>query len=128
MNIDEMQAGRELDALVAERVMGWKNVSFDEVGDEWTGARPANLGYHEVVPHHSTDIGIAMQQVVPRIHQLKTAAFSLDCLSPTDDYWQATFKSGLDMKQAKFDRLDCAVADTPELAICKAALRAMATV
>jgi hypothetical protein len=24
MNIDEMEAGRELDALVAERVMGWK--------------------------------------------------------------------------------------------------------
>ena len=30
MNIDEMKPGRELDALVAEKVMGWRRVSEGE--------------------------------------------------------------------------------------------------
>ena len=29
MNIDEMQAGLELDALIAEKVMGWVKISWD---------------------------------------------------------------------------------------------------
>lgn len=40
MDIDKLEAGRELDALVAEKVMGWRNcsVSEDSIADkngEW---------------------------------------------------------------------------------------------
>lgn len=124
MNIDKMPAGKNLDVLVAEKVMGhkpydeWKYSHKDElVSNCEHSCYPRNNP-----PNYSTHIAAAWQAVF-KVRELKAAVFSLDCLSPTDDYWQATFKSGLDMEQARFDRLDYAFADTPELAICRTALK-----
>lgn len=154
INIDDLQAGCELDALVAEKVMGWKRVSTETakkdpadatdfvycVGTYGDGLhvyiRRVGAGDFDLFAP-STNIGTAMRRVVPRVRQLKTATFSLDCLNPTagysfdflgpdDDYWQAMFKSDLSMNQARFDRLDYAYANTPELAICRAALKVVA--
>ncbi len=48
-NIDKIPPGRELDALVAENVMGWKNVHRHGTGkdgkdDSYTGRKQDKLG------------------------------------------------------------------------------------
>lgn len=124
MNIDKLQAGRELDALVAERIMGWI-LSNDNT--EWHSKAKGREAYAVGIGNYPRYAPSAFiydaWKVVSKVRKLKNAAFSLDCLSPTDDYWQAMFKSGLDLEQARFNRLDYAFADTPELAICRAALK-----
>lgn len=68
-----MKAGRELDARVAEKVMGWTNIrpADDKMRDpstqEWWedvwGDAPAADGNPHCIPHYSTDIGAAWQVV-----------------------------------------------------------------
>jgi hypothetical protein len=46
---DKLEAGRELDALVAQHVMGWKNVRRLDIGkggkrDQYRGKKPDKLG------------------------------------------------------------------------------------
>lgn len=61
MNIDELKAGRELDALVAEKVMGW------EVCNSERGAPPRKtwdkntIAMSCPIPHYSTDIAAAWE-------------------------------------------------------------------
>jgi len=112
-NADELQAGRELDDLIAERVMGWTAPDGISWRDE-NGVRQ--------VQNFSTRISAAWR-VVTRVRKSKTAAFSLECLSPTDDYWQATFKGDLNMEKACYGWLETAHADTECLAVCRAALK-----
>ncbi|HEX9144871.1 MAG TPA: hypothetical protein VGA09_11400 [Candidatus Binatia bacterium] len=61
-NIDKIPPGPELDALVVEKVMGWKNVhrhgaSKDGKGDGHTGRKPDKLGRWRLaeVPPYSTN-------------------------------------------------------------------------
>lgn len=64
-----MQAGRELDALVAEKVMGWKKIyrkaHSSAVGDwhglEWMWDKREGALWQEAqsCPHYSTDIAAA---------------------------------------------------------------------
>lgn len=57
MDSDEMPAGRELDALVATKIMGWRTAHFDASYGEWLGV-PLD-DYWEDVPRYSTDIAAA---------------------------------------------------------------------
>jgi hypothetical protein len=61
---DGLAAGRELDALVAEKVMGWAEVSRrpianaqgEHVIDEYTGRAPGGPPQGQLVPRYSTRI------------------------------------------------------------------------
>ena len=49
LSIDRLEAGRELDALVAQNVMGWKNVHREDISrggkrDQYRGTKPDKLG------------------------------------------------------------------------------------
>lgn len=63
MNINKTPAGRELDALVAERVMGWADIN--QGTRKWTGIPPGrrsdtfSLAQFVAVSHYSTDIAAA---------------------------------------------------------------------
>ncbi len=103
-----MEAGRELDALVAERVMGWQ-VSYAEKrgrpplqDDRW--------GRYGPVPHYSTEIAAAWQVVeqVQKMHDDTLAAFA----------------SFLDDGEGRSYLYNMKAADAA-LAICRAALHAV---
>jgi len=53
--------GRELDAAVAEHVMGWTNVIYSDITAAPKGVRPDGLP--DAVPHYSEDIAAAWQVV-----------------------------------------------------------------
>lgn len=83
--VDEQPlVGRELDAAVAERVMGWRDVTANRVDDDWItvfGCKPPQMSYPDFwrlqgavsksdngeekrhVPHYSSDIAAAMKVV-----------------------------------------------------------------
>lgn len=66
-----MKAGRELDALIAEKVMGWKNeVAFadaksleDHMGSYKSHVRAEDFPVSDLLPHYSTDIAAAWDVV-----------------------------------------------------------------
>lgn len=67
MNIDELQAGRELDALVAERVMGWSAEEIKDTSNFYTADIKSGVTFLKPNPEckvtfrPSTDIGAAWQ-------------------------------------------------------------------
>lgn len=70
MDIDTMPAGRELDALVAERVMGWK-LFASEPG---YGRPPHQITLVLTpIPHYSTDIAAAWI-IVEKLRDMWTEA------------------------------------------------------
>lgn len=110
MDIDKLEAGPELDALVAEKVMGW-NVHFVEPelrnGREHWRDPVHNTLYLPSQWCPSGDIAAAwevVEKVVPG-----PQGFNLYLSSA----WQASFAGGT------------AVARTAPLAICRAALKAV---
>lgn len=68
MDISNLQPGRELDALVAERVMGWLNIhrdAYTPYGRDVCGTDPSGEGGWDkngrmAVRHYSTDIAAAL--------------------------------------------------------------------
>jgi hypothetical protein len=70
-NADNPPAGRELDAAVAERVMGWKEVQHAGQGDDYRGKRPDKAGRLRAakVPGFSTDPA-AVPLIESRMKQL----------------------------------------------------------
>lgn len=126
MRIDEMPAGRECDALIAEKVMGYtlsdlsllaypKYKLFDIESGEFSG-------YVKEVPHYSTDIAAAL----PIAEKLK---ISLIC---SEDGWYAVVTEDVvhtcnrEPNVAKeVHGKYWALADTIPLAICRAALKAL---
>lgn len=129
MSIDEMPAGRELDALVAEKVMGFVRVA-DDTSDyhgvrhgtevllppgetlhslrEWLPrSGPIAFGYF-VTQRYSTDIAAAWQVV----ERMRNPDFRLN----KDGDWGCSFGGEL-----RFVGL----APTAPLAICRAALKAV---
>ena len=131
MNIDEMQAGPDLDALVAEKVMGWTEVVSDGLycwrdieADEGTGkfARQENVAGYPVEDIEawsaSTDIAAAWQAII-KIKESHQVCFALEDYQFDGKHWQALFKGKFD------EKLYYAFADTAYLAICRAALKAV---
>jgi hypothetical protein len=114
MNIDELQAGRELDALVAEKVMGYT------LGTPPSPESAINLAgpeYPVTVPHYSTDIAAAWQ-VVEKFKD-RDWRFILD---KYDDGW------GIEIELSGGKYGSGAVAETAPLAICRVALKAVGVV
>ena len=126
MNIDEMEAGRELDALVAEKVMGfyWRDVNEHQralcppgIDDFFEILWGEDLDKY--VPDYSTDITAAWLVVEKHPHYF--------ILSRTND-WRGPGMLGDPKKWVcRFyapERFKV-VADTAPLAICRAALKAV---
>ena len=74
MNQDNMTAGREMDALIAEKVFGWAELWTD--GKEYMMYPPweqnMGVGYDEryPVPHYSTDIAHAWEVIEKLLRDL----------------------------------------------------------
>lgn len=118
--------GRELDALVAERVMGWEQHDFHHVGDfvrpdAWR--RFAENGHfaHHIQPHewmrwqdvpaYSTDIAAAWQVV----EKMKAEGYEACIDSDSDGDWSVIFTMN-------GEGIWCSVKKDAPLAICRAAL------
>jgi len=151
---DEMQAGRELDALVAEKVMGWKLESIIDDSGHFTGSvmwlEPRDgfaglewTGYvSEELPEFSAELrcmnGFGGMTVVtaPGIEWNPSGRMS--------HAWRVAERlgnkivmrgpgatdmewgaAGYDRWVAEFDGRGVAQADTVPLAICRAALKAV---
>jgi len=113
MQVDEMEAGRELDALVAERVMG--AVPAHTPGD-WmvaVGAPPYYRfgGSVRGLPDYSTNIAAAWQ-VVERMSEQ-----ALPCVMHDGQMWVGEFYC--------ITYSHTAYAHTAPLAICRVALKAV---
>lgn len=114
-----LEAGRELDALVAEKVMGWASV---HPGDEYDPRTPGSLVYVgitpdqrqlAILPPYTTDIGAAWQV----IETLAARGVSLDM-----QYRVFTAEWELNVGGA------LGYGETAPLAICRAALEAVGAI
>lgn len=113
MNIDAIPAGRELDAMVAEKVMGWRAVG----GHKGVPSDP-QCTVHVEVPRYSTLISCAWE-VVEKLQETSILEHLEQrdgdegkyvvqfCAKPNEAWWH-----------------EHAYADTAPLAICRAALKA----
>jgi hypothetical protein len=123
-----MIAGRELDALVAEKVMGWREIHRSL----FTGYKPGHkgkiqkvscsprLGCHRI-PNYSTDIAAAWE-VVEKVTSAvgpHREEFNFSMGGPRRNKWTCQFCPGCVCHPAE------ASADTVPLAICLAALKAI---
>lgn len=61
MNIDEMQAGCEMDCIIAEKIFGWEDASWDREAHCHTGHPNKEHYRYEQVPEYSTDIAAAWE-------------------------------------------------------------------
>ena len=133
-NIDDMPAGRELDALVAERVMG-----FVRVTDDTSDYNHVRHGNEVLLPPGATLH--SLQEWLPRKGQIPfgyfvTQRYSTDIAAawrvwslPQHKGWlleqggdcQTVYEGWRDME----DGIWLASADTAPLAICRAALKAL---
>ena len=107
--MNDLQAGRELDALIAEKVMGYECVCDEE---------PADCPIHAkedcyTLRPYSTDIAAAW--VV--IEWCRTNLNLLTTCIEWKECWDVTFSDGVNCYGA--------VAETVSLAICRAALKAV---
>jgi len=121
-NIDTLPAGRELDALVAERVMGWSNISRGADGDDaygWNASLSGHVPPHGriQIPKYSTNIAAAWEVVEKRLSTDGHFAF-----------WPSV--AGFSVAYHGIRTWDSEPvwevwAETAPLAICRAALRAV---
>ena len=136
--IDALHAGRELDALVAERVMGYTTSKMDGLPETdryilWERVPLSDVGgIDRPLSHYSTSIADAWE-VLEKIKAISLEAFTgLDfpdeCFVVAWDRssknWVAGFHS-IEGYEAGWVS-DCrSVADTAPLAICRAAIKAV---
>lgn len=116
-----MKAGCELDALVAEKVMGWTYRSFYNGGGEWTDAvgKKVAFGGLDGGSLHHFSVNIADAWLV--VEKMRTKGKHFLMMSPADTgACQASFFSGPEDTSE-----GSGVVDTAPLAICLASLRAM---
>ena len=132
-----MEAGRGIDALIAEKVMGWRMVNHADWPEgtlirdyhhriEWYAPgmkeEPGALGAGLescMVPRYSTDIAAAWDVV----YKMIAMGHSISIADNDGRYWGVDFYRMRD--EAAFDALSTANALSPELAICRAALLAV---
>jgi hypothetical protein len=111
--INRLRAGRELDAIVAERVMGWTDIAPDtheEIGTTLLMGRRPGYSDPDVVPNYSTDI-YHTWKLVPWLRE-RWGSFELFV---GDGKWSCNPVEPL--KPARVG-----IGETAELAICRAAL------
>lgn len=121
--MSEMKAGRELDALVAERVMGWTDVKLAKRPELGVLGRHPVRHAQEIVPHYSTDIAAAMAVV----EELRSWIFWVQRVeAPLGQvrYSARVYTRDKDVPYY-FGAYYDATANTAPLAICLAALKAV---
>jgi len=128
-----MNAGRELDALVAEKVMGWRDVTDRRHNDgKWTGLYDVDDSHSVIddLPYYSIDISAAWQ-VVSRMralgYELDLHHKHLNCYGKPDPrctHTHAIFRGNTRDKTHDGGALET----DPAHAICRAALRACGVV
>jgi len=118
----QMPAGRELDALVAEKVFGWvpKSVKGKVYGNLWIDL---DEKIRLIPSPYSTDISIAFNVVF----QMRRSGFVSQCSDLTMDsngeWWHWKFYDYMSKQDKKYDAYG-----TIPVAICRAALLAVAEV
>ena len=114
-----MKAGRELDAAVAEEVMGLRDVKTVPLKYQGKARQPGlcHGPQHDTVPHYSTDIEAAWEVVerVVNLGWLPTLGRGWSCGRGA---WCFEIVKGK-------DDLERAMADSAPEAICLAALKAV---
>ena len=124
--MDKLESGRELDDLVAEKVMGYRiPVQESLIGNEWSP-----------IPHYSTDIAAAWQVIEKLTSQ--NAGPDKACIeaiinTPKYPGWPTYVRDGEEEHQDEWcvewvdgiDTIDVAFGKTAPLAICRAALKIM---
>ena len=107
---------RELDALVAENIMGWHNENYPSALP-WTAPAGRCYAFTEI-PHYRTDIAAAWE-VVEAVYK-KTGSWIL--VAPSLDRYVAYEQTGCaDPDFGAF----CEYADSAPRAICLAALKSV---
>ena len=114
-----MDAGRDMDALVAEKVMGWNNIEGGhghptESGPFVDCGCLSHAYQKQEIPHYSTDIAAAWEVVEKMMDEGEYT--SLECYGG-----RYCFHIHL---TADTDDIHIEVAETAPLAICSAALAA----
>ena len=118
MNYDEMEAGTEMDRLIAEKVMGWQMGLGPATVTKWwrrPGAEPPKQFARPVtawVP--SSDIANAWEVVA---HLRNSHWIDIQDMRA---HYDVTIRRSVDERNPS-----CAVGDTAPLAICRAALKAV---
>jgi len=121
---------REIDALIAEHVMGWKQVETGPYSYQWED----DLGqYWDITekgpfPHYSTDIAAAWEVYMKIFNVHKTKHNNGDILivgvNPYVNYRIQRTKYPFITGYMNYDCIDIySEADTPAMAICLAALK-----
>jgi hypothetical protein len=122
MSYDTKTAGRELDALIAERVCGWERVRFTGPPDDFYGHEPGREGNGHLVPRYSTDIAAAWL-VAEKLRLTVTPTWS----PANGDCWQAArcnwMQSGETNAVGMTNNGQWTKGETAPLAICLAALK-----
>lgn len=116
--IENMPAGREMDALIATRIIGWKIDDLTAISP--TGSRNARIPHGDWwLEYYSTNIAAAWE-VVEWMRENGFSFMLIEHADPNGDYiiefWR---RDNLDEPQ----RLSCRFEEAP-LAICRAALLA----
>jgi hypothetical protein len=124
MSATTMQVGRELDALVAERVMGkvFRRYPLGSVGAESMGGWEPFFEDGTITfggpPRYSADMADAWAVV----EAMRGRGWRIDLAQASDDSWGAEFY------RLDSERTATAQMDTAALAICRAALAAVEVV
>mgnify|MGYP001561309207 CR=1 FL=1 len=118
MNIDTMQAGPEMDALVATKVMGWSRDSWAETEGWEAGVR--FTGHWKEAPtalqfafRPSTNIAHAFE-VMEKVGGMTLTQYG--------DRWACAAE-----REPMLEMMDMRYGETAPLAICRAALAAVTT-
>ena len=114
--------GRELDAEVAVRVLGWHDVKFqpianafgEKVLDEYAGHPPNDLLKNAIIPRYSTSIQAAWDV----LEKMKSVSLFAAVISAQGQPWVCKINKGTLFVEER--------ADAAPLAICRAALKALA--
>jgi len=135
MNKSELEAGRELDALVAEKVMGWTDLQWaedfdDDTGEKYmglTGVAPIGSPYaskdgtfRNGVPVYSTHLTDAME-VFEKLRQ----SGKWCCLNISSDYH---YLWGVSLTESKMDDEGNELLEIRSLSVGEIAVRHQPTI
>jgi hypothetical protein len=131
-----VKAGRELDALVAEKVMGWEPVNDPDTGLWWRvpkgGYNPSGFQSEDAPPAYSTDIAAAWQvveKITRPLANIRNGEWCLDrlgyrCCEHDEDGVHGEWRCSFRAYKGEDDEWVHVTASTAPLAICLAALKA----
>ena len=122
--IEKLEAGREMDALIAQRVMGWNlrmSTGMGLVGD-FPDDKPVTGRTYREIPRYSEDIAAAFQ-VVERMTSAPYAWYVETVNLKADGFvWRAVYWGGYDIEHCVYFTSEN---KSLPIAICRAALLAM---